>query len=119
MAIVTGGSRGIGRAICEGLADEGCQVVVASRTEADQSAGSQFQRYASGTIHDTAQAIQGQGGQALAVRCDVTEDSRSIPALETRTSMRPNRSRAVATRFLISSLEVTSHLTAKACPPWP
>ena len=34
VAIVTGGSRGIGRAVSRGLARAGARVVVASRTEA-------------------------------------------------------------------------------------
>lgn len=72
VAIVTGGSRGIGRAICQGLAQAGARVVVASRTEADQSASTPFPRYASGTIHETAEVIRRGGGQALAVKCDLT-----------------------------------------------
>ncbi len=76
VAIVTGGSRGIGRAICAGYAAAGASVVVASRTEADTSSGADYAdyvRYASGTIHDTAQAISQAGGEVLAVQCDVSQ----------------------------------------------
>lgn len=82
VAIVTGGSRGIGRAICLGLATQGAKIVVASRTEAYASAGTKFEKYASGTIHDTAQMIHDRGGTAIGIKCDVTqaEDIRRLVA---------------------------------------
>jgi NAD(P)-dependent dehydrogenase (short-subunit alcohol dehydrogenase family) len=82
VAIVTGGSRGIGRAICLGLAAQGAKVVVAARTEVDTSAGTEFEKYASGTIHETARLIQEHGGTAIGVKCDVTqvEDIRRLMA---------------------------------------
>ena len=75
VAIVTGGSRGIGRAISMGLAQAGARVVVSSRTEADQSVANPFPQYSAGTIHQTAQEIQDLGGQAVAVKCDLTDDA--------------------------------------------
>jgi acetoin reductase-like protein len=65
-AIVTGGARGIGRAICERYAAEGALVVVADRLGADAEAA--------------AAAITAAGGNALAFGVDVT-DQASIDAM--------------------------------------
>ena len=48
-------------------------MVVASRTESEASVEPRFQRYASGTIHDTVAAIRQDGGDAHSIRCDLTE----------------------------------------------
>jgi NAD(P)-dependent dehydrogenase (short-subunit alcohol dehydrogenase family) len=61
VAIVTGGSRGFGKAIALGLADAGAAVVVASRTQADLDA--------------VAEEIKSRGGKALAVACDMLNRS--------------------------------------------
>lgn len=70
--MVTGGSRGIGRSICLGLSAQGAKVVVASRTETDNSADAPYEKYGSGTIGDTLARIEEQGGTGLAVMCDVS-----------------------------------------------
>ena len=62
-ALITGASRGIGRAIAEELASHGCAVALAART-AD-------------TVQHAAEAIEQSGGRAVAITADVTEDGAS------------------------------------------
>ena len=61
VAVVTGASGGLGRAIAEALAEAGAKTVVAAR-RADQLAA-------------VADGITSAGGTALAVTCDVTDES--------------------------------------------
>ena len=68
VAIVTGASRGIGRAVAQRLASAGVSVVVAARTE---SFGGRLE----GSIREVEQLIRGEGGTALAVPCDVADPS--------------------------------------------
>lgn len=64
-AIVTGASRGIGKAISLALAQAGANVVIAARTENESPT-------LPGTIYKTAEEIKRLGGNALPIRCDVT-----------------------------------------------
>ena len=57
-AIVTGGSRGIGEAIANRLADEGARVAVCASRSLDRAEA-------------VAEAIEGRGGSALALQADV------------------------------------------------
>jgi len=68
VAIVTGSSRGIGRAIAIGFAREGAKVVVAARTDVPKEGKPE------GTIYDTVKEIESFGGKAIAVKCDVTDE---------------------------------------------
>ncbi len=69
VAIVTGSSRGIGKAIAVAFAGEGANVVVTARTE---TAGDSEMP---GTIHQTVAEIDTlSAGKALAVRCDLLQE---------------------------------------------
>tara|TARA_B100001146_G_scaffold70078_1_gene61955 strand:+ start:87 stop:872 length:786 start_codon:yes stop_codon:yes gene_type:complete len=77
IAIVTGASRGIGKAMAMGLAAEGAMVVVAARSEESRP-------MLPGTIHSTVGEIEDAGGKALAVATNVREED-SIRHLVDRT----------------------------------
>ncbi len=66
-AIVTGGSRGLGRAIALALAAEGAAVAVAGRTE------QVWDDRLPGTIGETVADIEVAGGRGVAVRADLTD----------------------------------------------
>ncbi len=68
-AFVAGASRGIGRNIACELARQGAAVAVAARSTTEGKLA--------GTIHSVAAMISNEGGRALAVPCDVT-DERSV-----------------------------------------
>ncbi len=68
-AFVAGASRGIGRNIACELARQGAAVAVAARSTTEGKLA--------GTIHSVAAMISSEGGRALAVPCDVT-DERSV-----------------------------------------
>jgi 3-oxoacyl-[acyl-carrier protein] reductase len=59
-ALVTGGSKGIGRAICLALAKEGANVIIAARNE--------------GEIKETIDKLKAMGGKALAIQADVRSE---------------------------------------------
>ncbi len=62
--IITGASRGIGKAIGLSLAREGANIVIASKSiEENPKLG--------GTIFSAAKEMEDAGGQALAVQCDI------------------------------------------------
>jgi 3-oxoacyl-[acyl-carrier protein] reductase len=94
VALVTGGSRGIGRALCLGLAAEGARVVVnyATRREGAEA---------------TVRAIEQAGGQALAMRADVASAT-DVEAMV----------RAATERFGTVDVLVNNAAVTDAHKPW-
>jgi citronellol/citronellal dehydrogenase len=68
VVLITGASRGIGRACALACAAEGARVLVAARTEVADNPRSP------GSIHEVAREIEARGGKALAVKLDVRDD---------------------------------------------
>jgi 7-alpha-hydroxysteroid dehydrogenase len=66
-AIVTGASRGLGRAIALALASEGAAVAVVGRTE------NVWDERLPGTIGETVADIESAGGRAVAIRADLLD----------------------------------------------
>jgi 7-alpha-hydroxysteroid dehydrogenase len=66
-AIVTGASRGLGRAIALALAAEGAAIAVVGRTE------NVWDERLPGTINETVAHIEAAGGRAVAIRADLLD----------------------------------------------
>ncbi len=70
VAIITGGSKGIGRAIAAGYAEEGASVVIVARTEVD--------------VETAASEIRSGGGRAIGIAADVSSEA-DVDAVVSRT----------------------------------
>jgi NAD(P)-dependent dehydrogenase (short-subunit alcohol dehydrogenase family) len=96
VAVITGSSKGIGRAIAEAMAAHGAKVVISSRKE--------------GPCAEVAQAIREQGGEAIAVACNVSSKEQ-LQALVDRTREQWGRidvlvGNAAVNPFFGSSLDI-------------
>ncbi|OBK44574.1 SDR family NAD(P)-dependent oxidoreductase [Mycobacterium sp. 1081908.1] len=102
-AIVTGGSRGLGRAIALALAADGAAIAVAGRTE------QVWDERLPGTIGETVAEIEAAGGRAVPIRADLTDrDDIARLAGEAREALGP-----------ITILVNNAAFTAPGRPPTP
>ena len=75
VAIVTGGSRGVGRETCLALARCGCTVVVAAKSATPQPT-------LPGTIHTVAAEVEALGAKALAFQLDLRDENNCVACVK-------------------------------------
>jgi 7-alpha-hydroxysteroid dehydrogenase len=84
VAVVTGSSRGIGKAIAIAFAEEGARVAVVARTQA------QWDPRMPGTIYDTVAEIEAAGGTAIPIAADLADPDEVETVIErTRAGLGP------------------------------
>jgi dehydrogenase/reductase SDR family member 1 len=71
IALVTGGSRGVGKGVALGLGEGGATVYLTGRT----TGSGKTDEGLSGTIHQTAGEVNESGGKGIAIACDHRNDA--------------------------------------------
>ena len=72
---ITGASRGIGKAIALRAARDGAKVVIAAKTDRKHPK-------LPGTLHSAAEEVESAGGQALAIKLDIRDETAVAVAME-------------------------------------
>jgi citronellol/citronellal dehydrogenase len=75
IALITGGSRGIGKAIALRLAKEGVQIAIAAKTTEPHPR-------LEGTIYSAAEEIQALGVRTLPIQCDIRDEAQVQSAVD-------------------------------------
>ena len=96
VAIVTGGSRGIGLAIAEKLVDLGAEVVITARKQAD--------------LDKAAAQIRSRGGKCEGIRCDVSS-LQDVDALTQKLKSRSGQLRIVVNNAGVGGFSAPLHKT--------
>lgn len=78
VAVVTGGSRGVGKGIALGLGEAGATVYVTGRTVRDKTDAGKL----GGTVFSTAEAVTDTGGKGIGIACDHTDDAQVEAAFQ-------------------------------------
>ena len=84
VAVVTGGARGIGRAIAVYLAREGCHLVIGDVLE-DMPDGTPYEKATQADLDETVRLVEGEGVRCVASKMDVRDPAQAKALIDRAT----------------------------------